>query len=151
MDIMAVEALSEIAHIPHIKQFGEQLFSAASVLNKADPKRVVEGDFKVYHESGVKIGIGQVEVTTLEQVDEVKETYIKQLEKTRMEHGLDWALLLVTDVIKEDSVLLSTAYPRKEKALMYPLESPGKYILKDVLSRKKQLLPEILRVLEESS
>jgi manganese-dependent inorganic pyrophosphatase len=148
-DIIAVEALCEIAKISDVKKFGEDLFSAASVLNKADPKKVVEGDFKVYNESGIRFGIGQVEVTTLEQVDEVKENILSQLDKTRLHHSLDWALLLVTDVIKEDSVLLTTPFPRKEKALIYPQESPGKYILKDVLSRKKQLLPEILRVIEE--
>ena len=53
-------------------------------------------------------------------------------------------------MIKEESILLTTSYPRREKALVYPLLVPGKYLLKGVLSRKKQLLPEILRVLEES-
>jgi manganese-dependent inorganic pyrophosphatase len=148
-DVIAVEALCSIAGIPDVKKFGEDLFKAAAVLGKADPKKVVEGDFKVYDEQGVRFGIGQVEVTTLAQVDEVKETYLKQLEETKRSHRLEWALLLVTDVIKEDSVLFSTSYPRKEKSLVYPMESPGKYILKDVLSRKKQLLPEIIRVLEE--
>ena len=148
-DRIAVEALSEIADIEDVVLFGEDLFSAASVLTKANPKKVVEGDFKIYEENSVRFGIGQVEVTTLEQVDEVKDSYLKQLDSTRHEYGLDWAMLLVTDVIKEDSVLLCTSYPKKEKALIYPNESVGKYLLKGVLSRKKQLLPEILRVLEE--
>lgn len=149
-DVSAVNALSKIASIADVKQFGEQLFSAASVLTKADPKKVVEGDFKVYAENGARVGIGQVEVTTLAQVDEVMDRYHAQLELTRRDHGLDWAMLLVTDVIKEESILLTTSYPRREKALVYPLLVPGKYLLKGVLSRKKQLLPEILRVLEES-
>lgn len=148
-DAIAVEALAEIANIEDVVLFGEDLFSAASVLTNANPKKVVEGDFKIYEENSIRFGIGQVEVTTLEQVNEVKESYLKQLDATRREYGLDWAMLLVTDVIKEDSVLLCTNYPRKEKALIYPNESPGKYLLKGVLSRKKQLLPEILRVLED--
>ncbi len=148
-DIVAVRALCKIASIPNFLAFGEELFSAGAVLNKADPKQVVEGDFKTYTANLVNFGIGQVEVTTLTKVDGVKEKYIQQLEDTKLKYGLDWAMLLVTDVMKEDSVLLSTPYPRKEKALIYPLESAGKYLLKGVLSRKKQLLPEILRVLEE--
>ena len=148
-DRIAVEHLAQIAGIPDVNIFGEELFSAASVLTEANPKKIVEGDFKVYEEHGIRFGIGQVEVTTLEQVDEVKDIYLQQLNSTRREYGLLWAMLLVTDVIKEDSVLLCTSYPRKEKALLYPNESPGKYLLKGVLSRKKQLLPEILRVIEE--
>lgn len=148
-DIVAVNALCEIASIPSVLEFGEELFSAGAVLNKADPKLVIEGDFKTYVANLVRFGIGQVEVTTLTKVDGVKEKYIEQLEETKIKYGLDWAMLLITDVMKEDSVLLSTPYPRREKALIYPVESTGKYILKGVLSRKKQLLPEILRVLEE--
>jgi len=149
-DRRAVAALAEIAEIADVYQFGEDLFSAAKVLRDADVKQVVEGDFKMYEEHGIRFGIGQVEVTTLEQVDEVKDAYLSQLDRTRKNLGLDWALLLVTDVIKEDSVLLSTEFTRFEKTLAYPKEAAGKYLLKGVLSRKKQLLPEILRVIEES-
>ena len=79
----------------------------------------------------------------------MKEKYIRQLESTKQKYALDWAMLLVTDVIAESSILLSTTYPQKERALIYPIDSPGKYHLKGVLSRKKQLLPEVLSVLEE--
>lgn len=149
LDVSAVQALCTIAHIGNFKEFGEQVFTSASVLTKADPLQVIESDFKVYEEKSVRFGIGQVEVTTLETVDEVKQRYLDQLETVRQKLGLDWAMLMITDVIKEESVLLTTSYPKQEKALAYPRESDGVYILKGVLSRKKQLLPEILRVLEE--
>ncbi|MDY0371080.1 MAG: putative manganese-dependent inorganic diphosphatase [Sphaerochaetaceae bacterium] len=148
-DMVAVDVLCEIASIPNVLEFGEELFSAASLLHKANPKHVIEGDFKTYVENSIRFGIGQVEVTTLEKVDEVKEEYLKQLKTTKRKYDLDWAMLLVTDVMKEDSILLTTPYPKREKALIYPLESDGKYILKGVLSRKKQLLPEIISVLKD--
>ncbi|MGI6432599.1 MAG: putative manganese-dependent inorganic diphosphatase [Sphaerochaetaceae bacterium] len=150
VDKLAADTLSKIASIDDLRQFGEELFAAASVLTKSDPKKVVEGDFKVYQEKEVRFGIGQVEVTTLEEVEEVHQAYIKQLKISKENHALDWAMLLVTDVIKEESILLATRYPQKEKALIYPVLGQGVYQLKGVLSRKKQLLPEILRVLEES-
>ena len=148
-DRHAAQALCKIGAVADFKAFGEQLFSAASVITKADPKKVVESDFKQYVEKSVRFGIGQVEVTTLENVDEVKDRLLAQLEYTRLNNNLDWAMLLITDVIKENSIMLATAYPKKDKSLAYPVESPGKYLLDGVLSRKKQLLPEILRVLEE--
>ncbi len=148
-DLRAVNKLAKIAQIDNVYEFGEELFSVASLLNKADPKQVIEGDFKTYQTGDVRFGIGQVEVTTLTKVDEVKEKYIRQLESTKQKYALDWAMLLVTDVIAESSILLSTTYPQKERALIYPIDSPGKYHLKGVLSRKKQLLPEVLSVLEE--
>jgi manganese-dependent inorganic pyrophosphatase len=151
IDVAAVKALSKIAQIDDIKVFGEKLFAASSVLTKADPAKVISADFKNYDEKGVRFGIGQVEVTTLEEIDEVKSSYAKELALTKQSHGLDWAMLLITDVIKEESVLMTTSYPRKEKAIAYPVIESGMYLLKGVLSRKKQLLPEIIRVLEEVS
>lgn len=151
IDVAAVKALSKIAQIDDIKVFGEKLFAASSVLTKADPAKVISADFKNYDEKGVRFGIGQVEVTTLEEIDEVKSSYAKELALTKQSHGLDWAMLLITDVIKEESVLMTTSYPRKEKAIAYPVLENGMYLLKGVLSRKKQLLPEIIRVLEEVS
>jgi manganese-dependent inorganic pyrophosphatase len=56
--------------------------------------------------------------------------------------------LLVTDIVLEHSILLCTAWPSAEKELPYKRLEENVYDLPDVLSRKKQLLPEILRVLE---
>ncbi|MFA5571304.1 MAG: putative manganese-dependent inorganic diphosphatase [Sphaerochaetaceae bacterium] len=150
LDVLAVNTLAKIASITDIKLFGEQLFAVASTLSEKNAERIIEGDFKVYTELGLRFGIGQVEVTTLEQVDEVKEEYLNQLEAIKLRQGLSWAMLLVTDVIKEESILMTTRAPRYEKALIYPAYTEGAYLLKGVLSRKKQLLPEILRVLEEA-
>jgi manganese-dependent inorganic pyrophosphatase len=58
-------------------------------------------------------------------------------------------MFLITDVVRENSVLLMTSMPIAERKLAYKKESEGKFLLPGVLSRKKQLLPEILRVLEE--
>lgn len=148
-DRVAVRLLCIAGNVPDFKVFVEQLLRSAAVLSKANLKNVVESDFKEYTERSVRFGIGQVEVTSLENVDEVKDLVLAQLEQTRVRHSLDWAMLLITDVIKENSVMLATPYPKKERCLVYPQESPGKFMLNGVLSRKKQLLPEIIRVLEE--
>jgi len=66
-----------------------------------------------------------------------------------MAQGLDWAMFLITDVVRENSVLLMTSLPITERKLAYEKTGEGKFFLPGVLSRKKQLLPEILRVLEE--
>ncbi len=148
-DRIAIKRLSKIAGIEDIQKFGEDLFTVGSVLSKEDPEKIITSDFKIYEEGGIRFGIGQVEVTTLDEVDEVKGDYFKQLEITRSNYTLNWAMLLVTDVITEDSILIMTSYPKKEKAIGYPQVEDGMYLLKGVLSRKKQLLPEIIRVLEE--
>ena len=55
-------------------------------------------------------------------------------------------MLLVTNVMSEESMLIATEYKKNYK-LLYEEREKGVYYLPGVLSRKKQLLPEIIRVL----
>ena len=59
-------------------------------------------------------------------------------------------MLLITDVMSEDSVLLTAGMKAAVDALPYERESGGALNLPGILSRKKQLLPEILRAVEET-
>lgn len=149
-DRSAIKQLQEIAGIDAM-EFGEEMFSQTVILRTAQPKKLITSDFKTYSEYGFDIGIGQVEVVTLEDVDDIKAKYRNALETVRKDQRLDWIMLLITNVLKENSMLLSTDFPGGEKALVYKEHSPHLFWLPGVLSRKKQLLPEILRVIEDLS
>ncbi len=126
--------------------FCRELFSHGSSLSSLDEVKAVSSDFKIYDECGVRFGIGQVEVTTFSDIGEVKERYIRALEQMKRTEKLEWTMLLVTNVMSEESMLLTTQYKKCYK-LLYEQKEDGVYSLPGVLSRKKQLLPEIIRVL----
>ncbi len=148
-DYTAVQDLLTLGGVPDMRQFGETMFSSGASLSKEDPNKILQADFKIYREFGVSFGIGQSEVTTLSDIDEYKEAYKAGLEKLRISNGLDWTMFLITDVVRENSILLLTSMPIAERKLAYERVEEGQFFLPGVLSRKKQLLPEILRVLEE--
>lgn len=148
-DYTAVQDLLLLGEVEDMRSFGELMFSSGASLAKEDPSRMIESDFKHYKELGVTFGIGQCEVTTLSDVDDYKVRYLQELERIKLVHSLDWAMFLITDVVRENSVLLMTSMPIAERKLAYRKQSDGIFFLGGVLSRKKQLLPEILRVLEE--
>jgi len=54
----------------------------------------------------------------------------------------------VTDITSEHSVLLCSPWPAAEKELAYKQLEENVFDLPGVLSRKKQVLPEILRVID---
>ncbi len=147
-DVAAIRELSEIAGIDY-QQLGYDMFASTDSLKTMDPQKVVSSDFKEYAEFGIKVGIGQVEVVTLSDLDEVREGLFHALEEIRRDRQLDWTMLMVTNILKEDSILLTTHMPKAEKKLSYTRIEKNIFDLPGVLSRKKQLLPEILRVLEE--
>lgn len=146
LDRNAVKTLCAIASVD-FEAFGKELFSRGSSLSSVDAKSAISSDFKVYTERGVKFGIGQIEVTTLDDIDEVSDNYLAELEKKKEGDSLEWAMLLVTNVLTSTSVLLCTNYKNNYRFEYEELKSQI-FSLPGVLSRKKQLLPEVIRVLE---
>ena len=144
-DRHVAEKLSVIAGVD-IGRFSEELFSNDISLAEKDAESIIRSDMKTYKEGKTSFAIGQVEVTNIQEADGIKNKYIEALEAVRARGGLDWCMLLITDVIRGSSVLLTTDYPLVQK-LAYEKISDGMLSLPGVLSRKKQLLPEILRVI----
>jgi len=147
-DIEAVHELAGIAGLDYEK-YGVEMFSSTDSLKSRKTDDIISTDFKVFSEYGKTFGIGQVEVVNLEELEGVKDELLQGLEKTKMSKGLDWSMLLVTDIIREESVLLTSGYAIAEKLISYKETGERRFYLPGVLSRKKQLLPEILRVLED--
>ena len=131
-----------------LHEFGLKMFSCMEGLKNREPKEAVESDFKTYRERNLKIGIGQCECTTLEDLEDYKREYLRALEDIRKRQGLDWAVLMITDVLREHSVLITTEFTAADH-LTYNLLSERVFDMPGIMSRKKQLLPEILHAVTE--
>ncbi|MBP5151341.1 MAG: DHH family phosphoesterase [Lachnospiraceae bacterium] len=142
VDVAAAKDLSKRCGMG-LEEFGLTMFGSMEGLKNRNPEEAVSSDFKTYKEKNVRIGIGQCEVTTLEDLEDYKDIYLKALDTVRMQSGLDWAVLMITDVMKEHSILLSTDHSA-EKNLQYLKVEERVYDMPGVMSRKKQLLPEVL-------
>ena len=126
--------------------FGQQMFQAGSALAANQGiESLLTADFKEYDVDERRFGIGQVEVVTFQEFDDRQTEIAKGLETLVHKRNLALAGLLVTDIVQQNSQLIV----RGEKALVaavgYPQISAGRFDLKGVLSRKKQLMPHLLR------
>jgi manganese-dependent inorganic pyrophosphatase len=149
IDKKALEELSDIAGIDY-EEYGKKLLSSTESLKTIDPMYAVSNDCKIYQEYGISVAISQVEVITLDDIESVKDSLLSALSQFSRSRNVHWALLLVTDITTQNSVLFSTDFIGEQKLSYSPL-GPHMYNLPGILSRKKQLLPEILRILEELS
>jgi manganese-dependent inorganic pyrophosphatase len=132
-----------------IQSFGKNLLSAGAGLSNRKPEEIVSTDIKVYEAGGFKLAIAQAEVTDLMQLSEYLESLTKALNDLRDKRGLDFAMLLVTDVVRGTSrLLVSSNYPPVLNDLPYPPLADGTRDAPGVVSRKKQLLPVVLGLLE---
>ena len=146
-DAVAAHVLASICRVD-MEEYGLSMFSSLEGLKEREPKSAITSDFKVYTEKGIKIGIGQCEVTTLNDLKDYAEEYAKALEEVKTMQGLGWAVLMVTDVIHEHSALICTQH-RGNRQLPYKAIGKNIYDMPHVMSRKKQLLPEIIHAVEE--
>lgn len=143
VDVAAVKELAWLARIDDVQAFGEKLFGVADNLATQDPLEKARSDFKTYDNNGISMGIGQCEVTTLSNLGEYAGKYIEAIETIRREQNLDWAMLMITDVLAERSVLLVTE-SKLNRNLPYAQLDKQVYDMPGVMSRKKQLLPTML-------
>lgn len=149
-DIRSAHELASIGQTT-VDGWGEELFAHTASLKSDNYTELLMADIKIYNEHGYTVGISQVEVTSFGDYDNAKVEIEKTLIEITAKEKLDWAMLLITNIINEESILIVTPHEKLEERLVYQIFDHHSYYLKGVLSRKKQLLPEILRVLKGES
>lgn len=132
-----------------IETFGKKVIQAGSGLASRLPGEVVSTDIKQYTAGGLSFAIAQAEVTDLLQLKEHLEPLTQALKDLRDRRGLDFAMLMVTDVVSGSSRLLLTDDLPVLAELPFSRQADGTLLAEGVVSRKKQLLPVVLGLLED--
>jgi len=130
-----------------LQSYGSKVLEAGASLSTRDPDEIIASDLKTYEAGGYKFAVSQAEVTDMLQLSEHQNALASALNKSREARALDFALLMVTDVVSGASTLLLNNPPPILADLPYPLKDDGSRFAKGVVSRKKQLLPAVLGLL----
>lgn len=151
LDEKVARELAEIADID-VEEFAQKMFVEGSNLKGKTAEEICFMDFKQFTAGGVSFGVGQVTFLTEKEQEEIKEKISSYLDTARTEHGLDMIFIMLTNIITETTELLCCGDGAKEKALtaFHQSEKEEKVILKGVVSRKKQLIPSIVSVLQQA-
>ncbi|MBC7962499.1 MAG: putative manganese-dependent inorganic diphosphatase [Steroidobacteraceae bacterium] len=128
--------------------FGRDIFAACSSLkNYGSVERVVAADFKLFKQENHTIGVGQVEVVGFDEFYGMKEELLSALAEVKRHDNLFIAGLMVTDITTETTLFLVEGHTRIAHVMEYPQLEPHLYELKNVMSRKKQMVPHLLKIL----
>lgn len=150
-DINTVEKLADIAKIDY-KDFATKMFEHGSSIEGKTVEEIIFGDFKNFNIENKKIGVSQFFTTNansiLNNIDEYTNA-INNLAKSNEYHVL---ALFITDIIKEGSYVIFNDGAKeliKESFGLQELKQ-GDYI-ENILSRKKQIIPNIMEHMEKNS
>lgn len=142
-DKKAAYDLAKIAGVEDLQALGMEMFKAKSNLAGATPRDLIFRDFKDFDMSGTKVGIGQLELVSLSLITpELKAQLQDELNKVKAE-GRHSALLVVTDIMEEGSELLMCSDDEQKIAKALNTTVSDKMWMPGVMSRKKQVVPNL--------
>jgi len=136
--------LAKIAGIDDMDALAMEMFKAKSDVAGKSPRDLVYRDYKDFDMSGKKVGIGQLEVVSLDLLADVKDALYDEISKIKQEGGYHSIFLMLTDIMKEGTEMLAVTDDASvvDKAFGKKLE--GKSVWLDgVMSRKKQVVPPL--------
>jgi len=149
VDKAAAEALAAIAEI-EIEELAIDMFSAGSNLASRTAKEVFYQDFKRFSVSGVEFAVGQINSMNSVELGEIREKLVPYLPTAYKEVGLNMIFFMLTNIVKETTELLCYG-PNAEVLARQAFQLPDDtdFVLKGLVSRKKQLIPALVSALQQ--
>lgn len=145
------EVLSDLAAIAGVEAdaLAREIFSVGSPLSELSPREVIEADCKEYTEGGKRFAVAQIEELSLAELESRRALLVAELEEFVSARRLLFAALLVTDITTQNSVLLAVGEAAFLERIDYPTVGPNAWEMDQVVSRKKQLVPYLLGLIQQ--
>ena len=150
IDCETAEYLSNITGLD-IQELGADIAVAASKLGQRTATEIIHQDMKNYNERDYSFTVSQIEVDNMEEILKRKEDFIAELEIERRSQKLLFSAMMITDITKLTSVLIVAAEKEFLAHISFPIAEESVYYAKDIVSRKKQLIPLLSEQLEQFS
>jgi manganese-dependent inorganic pyrophosphatase len=131
-----------------IERFGHEIFNAAQQLTDVPAQEILSMDAKSYTACGKQFRVSQVEVNTTNELVQRKAELLSELRTACSRDGLYFAALMITDLTALSSTLLIEGDAEFIRKVAFPRMSEGVFMCKDILSRKKQLIPLLIEQME---
>ena len=147
IDKDAVNNLARIAKVGY-KKYGFDMISYGTKLTGKSKEEILYNDFKRYPTDSGTIGLGQIYTTNIADVEKEKKAYITMLNNVANLNEYKFVALFVTDIIKNGTYVYFSDEGKEILSRSFNIEdiSEGAY-LENVLSRKMQILPAILDIM----
>lgn len=145
-DVLTAEYLSNITELD-IQTLGNDIIKSGSHIGGRRADEVVHQDMKDYSEGKFKYTVSQIEVDSTREILERKKEFLDELEMARRTAGNLFNALLVTDITQLSSIMFLASDPKFESLIKLPKRDAHIYYMKDVVSRKKQLIPLLSEIL----
>ena len=152
IDRAAAEQLAEIADI-NIEEYAKEMFAAGSNLGNKTADEIFYQDFKRFTVGDLKFGVGQINSMNEDELIALKEKILPFMKQ--VDAGVDAIFFMLTDILNESTEMLfygKRAKQMLEEAYLLGAENfkdEGSCTVRNVVSRKKQVIPAIVGSLQQ--
>ena len=151
VDVSTAHRLAKIAGV-EIDAFASELFEAGEKLDGKTPEEVFLQDFKVFMCGDVRFGVAQGSYMTRKNLKAAQKLLTPYLPEACGKQNVEDLYMLLTDVPKEESVVICTGRHADEmlrSGFEKEPEEDGSWALPGVVSRKKQFIPALMSAYQE--
>lgn len=158
MDKTVALMLADIAGI-NVEQYARKMFAAGSNLKGKSDEDIFYQDFKRFSVGKSVFGIGQITSLDSEELEVLKERMLLYSEKAREQHHIDMMFFMLTNILTESTdlvcvgqgaeQLVASAFHTSDEDDGSEEKLDGFVHLPGVVSRKKQLAPQIMMALQQ--
>lgn len=158
VDKAAGLALAQIAGLD-IEKYAIDMFSAGSNLKGKSDGDIFYQDFKRFTVGNSVFGIGQITSLNAVELKDLRSRMSVYTEKEREQHEIDMMFFMLTNILTESTdlictgqgaeQLITTAFHVADENVENVSAQTGIVKLQGVVSRKKQLAPQIMMALQQ--
>ena len=146
-DEKALNDLSNIAQI-NPEKLAIEMFKANDVVKSKSIKEIISMDFKSFKLDKETIAISQITTLNSKAILKQKNSYIKYLNKEANNSNYKVLLFVITDIFKNGSYILFNESAKSIVKDAFGLKIEEGSFLENIVSRKKQILPNMMNVLK---
>ena len=142
-DVRAAEELAEIAGVS-LDEYGLKMLKEGTNISDKSVEHILNDDAKLFPMGDETVRIGQVNVVDVNDVLSRQKEIVEQMKKENRENDYALYVLLVTDVIENNSIAIveGPSYRQFEIAFSKPIQL-NTVELENIVSRKKQVVPPL--------
>ena len=147
-DIKVIKELEDISGL-NIDKYGVDMLKAGTDISEFTPEQVINIDSKLFEQANKKFRIAQVNTADLDSIFKNQAYFEQAINDDIQKENLDFYVFAATDIINSNSKIISLGNdaPVVEKAFGISMDN-NTAMLENVVSRKKQMLPPILDILQ---
>lgn len=140
--------LAEIAGVD-VDKYGLEMLKAGTNVKDMSAEEILEGDAKSFNIKDNNIRIGQINVVDIDDVLARKEELVAGMQRLSADNAYNLYFLVITNILTSDSVGIVLGEKSDIVNEAFETDLVDSIIeLPDVVSRKKQVVPQLTEVLE---